>query len=425
MKEKIMNSLTSNLSLRLLSIALAFCLWMLVINTDDPITTRTFSNVDVTIINNEVLENLNQTYQITEGDSISFSIKGKKTIVDKMKKTDFIVTADLSELSSVNAVPIKIQAKRFAEDIEIIYGNDKTLKLTIEDLQQAQVPVTVDAVGNPAKGFMVGEKTSYPNLINIKGPVSIIRQIKQVKATVNVDQLSSDIVTHVTPLCYDEEGNHIDSDRIYMDQQKIKVKISMWRTKKVDLQVRTTGDPEPGYTVGTIDYEPRTVLVTGKKADLARISEIELPAIDIEGRRSSVEESINLDLLTLPEGISLANDEKEIMVKVNIDKSMEKDLYISAHDIQIQNRNQDYDAEFLEDGVTIHLAGLSSSVERATAETLQPRVVLDQVSVGEQKITIVMEELSNVRVQGEAKIKILIRRKDSGSVDEDTDTEEE
>ena len=100
MKQKLTNNLSSNLSLRMLSIFLASCLWVFVINTDDPITTRTFTNMEVTIIHTEVLDSLNQTYQITEGEKITFSIKGKKTIVDKLKKSDFTVTADLSELSN-------------------------------------------------------------------------------------------------------------------------------------------------------------------------------------------------------------------------------------------------------------------------------------------------------------------------------------
>ena len=137
---KLANKLISGtLSLRLLSIVLAVCLWSLVVNTEDPIETRTFSNVEVEIINSDVISNLNQSYQIKNGERISFSIRGKKSIVDKMKKSDFEVTADLSELSSVNAVPIKIVAKKYANNIEIVFGNDKTLTLEIEDMQQIQV----------------------------------------------------------------------------------------------------------------------------------------------------------------------------------------------------------------------------------------------------------------------------------------------
>ncbi|MEE1312186.1 MAG: CdaR family protein [Lachnospiraceae bacterium] len=420
MKQKFTINLSSNLSLRILSIFLAACLWVFVINTDDPITTRTFSGMEVTIINTEVLSDLNQTYQITEGEKISFSIKGKKTIVDKLKKSDFVVTADLAELSSVNAVPIKIQAKKYADEIEIVYGNEKTLKLEIEDLQQAQVPVVAETVGEPAEGYTVGEKTTNPNLVNIKGPVSIVKHIKQVKVEVNVQGISKDIVTRIEPVCYDSDGEEVDNSRITMDVSSIKVKISMWKTKKIPLSIETTGEPAKGYTVGTIDYEPKYIYVTGEEVDLEEISEVELPSIDIDGKKSTVEETINLDSITLPDGISLAHQEKEVMVKVNIDKSSEKDLEISSEDIQILNNIHQYEVEFLDSKIDIHLSGLSSNLEEATLDNLKPRIDIESLGPGEHTVSIILEDISNVKISGDQTIQIVIKEKK-----EDSQTEED
>lgn len=49
MKEK----LTNNLALKLLSLALAAFLWMVVVNLDDPVTSVQFSNVPVEILHPE------------------------------------------------------------------------------------------------------------------------------------------------------------------------------------------------------------------------------------------------------------------------------------------------------------------------------------------------------------------------------------
>lgn len=422
MKQKLAINLSSNLSLRILSIFLAACMWVFVINTDDPITTRTFSGVAVDIVNTEVLDGLNQTYQITGGEKISFSIKGKKTIVDKMKATDFVVVADLTELSNVNAVPIKIHPQKYADEIEVVYGNDKTLKLEIEDLQQAQVPVVAETVGEPKQGYTVGKKTTNPNLVNIKGPVSIVKRIKQVKVSVNVEGISKDTITRVKPLCYDSDGEEVDQGRIQMDVDKIKVKIAMWKTKKVPLTLETTGEPAEGYTVGTIDYEPKYIHVTGEAKDLAKMSDIELPSIDIDGRKSTVEETINLDLITLPDGISLAQQEKEIMVKVNIDKSQEKELKISSDDIQILNNTRQYEVEFAQKKVSIHMVGLASNLKQATIDNLKPRIDIKDLEPGEYDAALILEEISNVDILGGPKIKVVI--KDTQD-EEDSQTEED
>ena len=46
-------TLTSNIGLKLISLIAAFILWMIVVNTDDPMITRTYSGISVEVINTE------------------------------------------------------------------------------------------------------------------------------------------------------------------------------------------------------------------------------------------------------------------------------------------------------------------------------------------------------------------------------------
>ena len=82
MKEKLGNDLV----LKIFSLVLAILLWLFVINTEDPVITKSFSNIPVDMLNEQVLDELNRTYKITEGSTVSFTVKGKKTVLDKLKK---------------------------------------------------------------------------------------------------------------------------------------------------------------------------------------------------------------------------------------------------------------------------------------------------------------------------------------------------
>lgn len=74
MKEKLGNDLI----LKVFSLVLAILLWLFVINTEDPVITKSFSNIPVDMLNEQVLDELNRTYKITEGSTVSFTVKGKK-----------------------------------------------------------------------------------------------------------------------------------------------------------------------------------------------------------------------------------------------------------------------------------------------------------------------------------------------------------
>ena len=144
MKEKLGNDLV----LKIFSLVLAILLWLFVINTEDPVITKSFSNIPVDMLNEQVLDELNRTYKITEGSTVSFTVKGKKTVLDKLKKSDFRATADVSSMSKVNSIPIKIVPLKFADQLEIVSGNNQSVKVKLEDLRRVQVPVTVETTGN-------------------------------------------------------------------------------------------------------------------------------------------------------------------------------------------------------------------------------------------------------------------------------------
>ena len=69
MKEKV----THNFGLKLLSVGLAALLWLVVINSQDPVETVTFEDIPVTIINEASLVAKDKIPEIVEGDTIASS----------------------------------------------------------------------------------------------------------------------------------------------------------------------------------------------------------------------------------------------------------------------------------------------------------------------------------------------------------------
>ena len=71
MKEK----LTSNIGLKVLSLLLATLLWLGVINSQDPLETVTFTDIPVTIINEDALTAKDKIPEVVEGDKISVVVE--------------------------------------------------------------------------------------------------------------------------------------------------------------------------------------------------------------------------------------------------------------------------------------------------------------------------------------------------------------
>ena len=99
-----------NLSIKLLSIIVAAIVWLLIMNIDDPYKTKSFV-VPVQTTNEEALHSVNKVYEVVEGNTANVSVRGKRSVVDNLEADDISATADLSELSSVNAVAIQVHLK--------------------------------------------------------------------------------------------------------------------------------------------------------------------------------------------------------------------------------------------------------------------------------------------------------------------------
>lgn len=70
-------NLRNNTGLKVLSLAIALILWYVIGNINDPVKTVAFSGIPVQVINSDVLQNENKVYEITEGETVAISVRGK------------------------------------------------------------------------------------------------------------------------------------------------------------------------------------------------------------------------------------------------------------------------------------------------------------------------------------------------------------
>lgn len=116
MKSKWMN----NLGLKVISLVVAFILWLVIINTTDPIITKKFTDIPVQIINENVITSLNQVYEVEDGDMVDVIVKGKRSFVEELTNDDFSASADLSKLSTVNTAGIQVKLNKASKENVVV-----------------------------------------------------------------------------------------------------------------------------------------------------------------------------------------------------------------------------------------------------------------------------------------------------------------
>ena len=135
MLRKLTKRITNNFGLKILAAVFAIILWMVVVNIEDPEKTKGFT-IPVTIENNEYLSDMGKTYEILNNtDKISFTVTGKRSIIEELSESDFTAVANLENINDdMTTIPVSVSASRYASQIEI-NKRDATLKVSVENLQ--------------------------------------------------------------------------------------------------------------------------------------------------------------------------------------------------------------------------------------------------------------------------------------------------
>ena len=401
----------SDLLLKILSVIFAFLLWMFVINTDNPVIKKTFSDVPVDMLNEQVLDDLNQTYKIESGDTVSFTVKGKKDVVDRLTKSDFKATADVSSMSDVHSILIKVEALRYKSQLDIDTGG-ANVKVVLEDVKSDHIPVVVEVKGKPANGYTVSAQTATPNLISVSGPKSVVSRIKQIVAVVDVSGLKKDVTMTQSVKCYDEDGDQVSQERIKLDTNRIKVKIGLSRTKVVPFEVDTKGSPGKGYVLGSIDYQPKEIEITGSKDDLDQVDSIKLASLDISDSTKSIEKTIKASDIKLPDGISFVKSVdkiRNVVIRANIEKKAKRTLIIPTSQIALINNTKNYDVEFDEQEIQVKISGLRSVVDKVVVKDLNPKLDMRLYEPGTHTVQIQLTKIKNMSTEDNVSAKITVK----------------
>jgi YbbR domain-containing protein len=393
MKEK----LTKNIGLKILSVILAAILWLVIMNVDDPEETKEFTNVKVQVVNPEAITSLGKQYVITEGEFIDFTVSARRTIKDRLRISDFVITADFSELSITQAVPINITCPKYGDDVTIVDGKNENMKISLEDVITEQFKVTIVQKGEAAMNYHVGEKSATPNMIEVTGPRAKIDRIAEVVVDVNVTGMFVMDSVSAKPKALGKDGKEIDSDNLTFSAELVDVTIKIYQKKKISLIVNTSGDPASGYGKKKIEFKPDEIEIAGEEEVLKKVNSLPI-TIDITGAKENIEDDIDLqaELNKLQEGLIIVGEDKTA-VNIIIEKMETKDLSIWPTVIEPRNIPDDLTLTYITTGpVPIKVMGLPEVLNSLTSVNIKPYFDLSNYSPGTYTLAFGLDKSNNV-----------------------------
>lgn len=413
-------NLTANLGLKISALIIAFFLWVVVVNIDEPVEVATFRGIPVSVQNPEIVTQQGKIYKVVDDtQTVTVIVKAKRKDLSKITADKINAVADMQEMQLNSLVPIKISIPGYEGHYtaEALPGN---LHVKIEERKKKVFPLKVMVIGTPRDGYVIDEESliSNPEKVEAKGAESLIENIDMVVAKVDVSGLSKSAELPAELVYYDSHGNPIDRNQLTdnVGNDGITVNVTVLNTKSVGVRFELDTQPEEGYAVSKITYEPEKIQVCGVKEVLDNISEIVIPGseLDITGLTEKTEKAINISAF-LPEGIRLMDKTiSSAVVTVFIEQEGLRTIEYQLESIQIKN---------LQDGLTATFeSGSDLALQfRGMQEHLDAINIVNAVSIDLKEVTkpgtyevgikVDLGEASGVTLVDQPKVKVVVSEK--------------
>jgi len=166
-----------NLSLRILSLFLAFTVWFFVsAPRREPVSERAFA-APVSIV--RMPRDLVITTPVP--DTVSVRLRGRISDLRSLSSQNLEVTLDVSWVTPGDAViTLSPQAMSVPPQIDVVSIEPMKLRFHVEALRQTVVPIRPFLIGQPPPGYLAGDPTLVPDHALVSGPASQIRNVTEV-----------------------------------------------------------------------------------------------------------------------------------------------------------------------------------------------------------------------------------------------------
>lgn len=391
---------TMDIGWKLLSIMIAIGLWFMVINTENPVETRSYT-ASIQLQNEEALTE--RGYVVVNDDELSSTrvtvrLRGQRLALDALSQSSTRVQAvvDLSDvIYSYSGEPVSVPVDIVIPSVvnssfEILSKSVQTVSVDIQPYvnKDFDVKAVVNTTDETAKEL--ANAVASPGSVTVYGARSIVESIAEVRAYVSPETVEDGMVMTAMPVAYNADGIVVGD--VTFGTEELSVMITLDEVKSVRVNLSLTGEVADGYEITDYYTNPETMEVAGDAAALSRLNSINLPDIDVTGlEANSGYEFFAGDYL--PDGLR-ALDGGRITATVIVEEEETKELIIPVDSVTWGDTlAEGYMASISGEDISISVKGVASVIDTLTAADIEAHIDLDGLEEGEHDDVYVRFEL--------------------------------
>jgi YbbR domain-containing protein len=370
----------------ILALVLAFVIWIIAVQVNDPIEGRTLE-VAVEIVGKPA----DATIVNRPPESVLITFQGPVSALEQLSPGDFSATIDLTSVPYGESVaPIRVAGGN--KLIELLSVFPESAQLKLEHIVTHDILVLLQIRGEVARGHRVGETRVEPETVQVTGPADRVERLSEGRVIVFVDNEREDLSELRLPTFYDTQGDVASVVGLTLNPSEVEVIVPIQELAgfaEKPVTVNWVGEPATGFRLLDVKVEPSSVQVTGAPGILEGLR-VQTEPIDITGLTETTVQQVALDL---PEGVGLV-EIQPLIVTVEIEPILTSSVVQKP--VEIRALGENLKAELDPEEVRVFLFGPIPTLDSLSDDDVRVTVDLLNLITG----THVVEPFVSVSADG-------------------------
>ncbi len=255
--------LTNNWIWKVLSLFLAFVLWVVVVNYNDPYITKSFEDIQVEKRYEDAITSQEKAITYLEGETVDVVVGGNRSRIDKLGIEEISAYVDMKLVSITGAIDIEVDAP---DQIDLLEKTPNDMQISWEQIETVVKDVQVFYDGELASEHIKLNPVVTPNQVELTGPESKLAMVASVLVNVKINEATDDITVFVSPKIQDSDGNDIPN--LTLNNNQIEVKVPIEKIREIPVSFSTVGSISADYRLMDIGLDVDRVMVRGESQRL-------------------------------------------------------------------------------------------------------------------------------------------------------------
>ena len=349
----------------LLSLLIAFGIWLYVVTVVSPESEVVIHNIPVQFDGDAVLAERDLIVVSDKNCTVNLKLFGNRVDLNKLSASNVTVVADLSQITEPGEHHVRFNVTYPAAvqqgNIDVMERDPQYITVTVAERSWKNIPVEIRYTGSVPEGYVVDRQNAKldQTSITVTGPADVLSKIAKACITVDLDGKMSTIVdTYRLSLC-GVDGNPVtDASKVTTSTNEVRATIKINKIKQVALEVELIDGGGLRASDVTVNQSLQYIMVSGSNSALENLDKIVVARISLAEMIKS--ETLTFDI-QMPAGISNVTGETKLTVEIILPELEIRTFVITT--IRTVNEPADRNVTVMTEKLEVEIRGTAEDLD--------------------------------------------------------------